>query len=124
VGAVPARLYYDAGCGPCTFFARAATWASHRQLVSIPLDAPTADLDLSRLSESVRFGYAHLADDTGLRSGADIMNPLVRLTVGGVGARVIRAVSPVDRSLRWAYQRFWNYRRMKGCAAEIGTGSG
>jgi len=121
MGPARARLYYDAGCGPCTFFARAASWASLQRLEPRPLDSPKADVDLARLTESTRFGYAHLADDTGRQSGADIMAPLIGLTLGGSGARVVRAAPPVDRSLRWLYDRFWMYRRTKGCAAEAGA---
>ncbi|MFI5418266.1 MAG: hypothetical protein ACHQ2Y_05145 [Candidatus Lutacidiplasmatales archaeon] len=119
----PARamLYYDDGCGPCTFFARTVTWASHRRLDSIPLASPKADIELAGMSESARFDYAHLREESGLLSGADIMAPLVGLTFGKTGARMVRAAPPVDRSLRWLYHRFWAHRMSRGCAPDTRT---
>jgi len=112
-----ARLYYDGNCGSCAFFARAAQAASHRQLVAIPLDAPVADRDLSGLSGEDRFGSAHLAVGASVRSGSDILGPLLGLSLGEGASRVYARVPVVDRSLRWVYRRFWNFRRTRGCAA-------
>jgi hypothetical protein len=118
------RLYYDAGCGPCTFFARAVTWASRRKVVAIPLDSALADRDLDPLPTSTRYGYAHLADHGGLRSGADIMGPLLGVTFGGAAARVAIPAGPVDRSLRWTYNLFWRARRRSACTAAPAARSG
>jgi hypothetical protein len=113
----PVRLYYDPGCGPCRFFARSVAWAAHARVRSLPYDGVEADRELAGLSAEDRFAYAHLVDQHGRRSGADIMAPLVGLTLGPTGERVVRDVGPADRALRWIYGRFWTYRRTRGCAA-------
>ena len=113
----PARLFYDPGCGPCRMFARVSEWASHARLRAVPYDTPEATRELGDISEDVRFAYAHLVDARGRRSGSAIMNPLVGLTLGRTGERVVRRVPSIDRGLCWLYDLFWNYRRMRGCAA-------
>ena len=45
------------------------------------------------------------------------MSPLVGLTLGSTGERVVTRVPSIDRGLRWVYDRFWSYRRTHGCAA-------
>lgn len=112
-----ARLFYDPGCGPCSLFARASEWASRAQLRAVPYDGPEATRELGDLADEVRFSYAHWVDARGRRSGAAIINPLVGLTLGSVGERVVTRVGPVDRGLRWVYDRFWNYRRTRGCTS-------
>lgn len=111
-----AQLFYDPGCGPCSFFARVSQWASHSRLVSLPYDGVEAARQLADLDEANRFAYAHLVDTRGRTTGADIMAPLVALALGGPGERVAM-VPPVNRGLRWIYDRFWEYRRTRGCAA-------
>ena len=113
----PACLFYDPGCGPCTLFARVSEWASRSRLRATPFDGEEATRELGDLSEEVRYSYAHLVDTSGRTSGADIMSPLVGLTIGLTGGRVARSVPSIDHGLRWLYQRFWNYRRTRGCAA-------
>jgi len=112
--AVP-RLFYDPGCGPCTLFARVSEWSSRSRLKSLPYDGPEATRELRDMRDEDRFAYAHLVDARGRRSGAEIMNPLVGLTLGPAGERVATRVPPIDRGLRWLYQLFWNYRRAHGC---------
>jgi len=112
-----ARLFYDPGCGPCSIFARASEWVSHSQLRAIPYDGDEASLVLGDLSDETRFSYAHLVDGRGRRSGAAIMSPLVGLALGPAGEHLVEKVPPVDRGLRWVYDRFWSYRRTRGCAA-------
>ena len=116
---VPAttRLFYDPGCGPCTMFARVSEWASHAHLRAVPYDGAEAARELGDLDESVRFAYAHLVDARGRRSGSAIMSPLVGLAFGTAGERIVNRVSAVDHGLRWVYDRFWDYRRTRGCAA-------
>jgi len=116
-GSTPARLFYDPGCGPCTLFARASEWASRSRLRAVPYDGREADRELGGLSEEVRFASAHLVGGGGRSSGADIMPPLVSLTVGGEAGRVVGRTPPLDRSLRWLYSRFWSYRQTHGCGA-------
>jgi hypothetical protein len=113
----PTRLYYDPGCGPCRLFARSVEWAAHARLHSLPYDGVEADRELAGLPTEVRFAYAHLVDGRARYTGADIMAPLVGLTFGPTGERVVRDVGPADRALRWLYDRFWTYRRTRGCAA-------
>jgi len=113
----PARLFYDPGCGPCTMFARVSEWASRSRLRALPYDGPDASRELGDLDDEFRFSYAHLVDERGRRTGAAIMNPLVGLTVGPAGERIVTRVRRIDRGLQWLYGRFWNYRRTRGCAA-------
>ncbi len=110
-----ARLYYDRGCGSCTFFARAAVGASHRHLVAVPLDAPGADHDLAGLSAEDRFASAHLVAEGVRRTGPEILVPLLSFAVGDRASRVLARAPPLDRSVRWLYRRFWNHHRTRGC---------
>ena len=112
-----ARLFYDSGCGPCTFFARINQWASRSRLRAIPYDGEEAVSALGDLDDETRYAYAHLVDPRGRRSGAAIMPPLVGLVLGLTAERVVVRVSPLGRGLRWIYDRFWNYRRTRGCAS-------
>jgi hypothetical protein len=112
-----ARLYYDSSCGPCRLLARAAEGMSHHRLNAIPLESPGAAADLSDLSTEDRFGSAHLVTGSTRLTGADLATPLVRFALGARLARVVASAPPLDRSLRWVYVRFWNYRRTRGCAA-------
>jgi hypothetical protein len=102
-------------------FARVFEWASRSRLRAVPYDGEEAARALSDLDEETRFAYAHLVDSGGRRSGAGIMTPLIGLTIGGTGERVAESVPPIDRGLRWVYDRFWNYRRTRGCAAPTHT---
>lgn len=113
-----ARLFYDPGCGPCTMFARVSEWASRSRLRALPYDGPEATRTLGDLGDDVRFAYAHLVDARGRWSGAEIMNPLVTLTLGRAGGRVAAKVPPIDRGLRWLYDRFWSYRQAHGCGTQ------
>lgn len=113
----PAHLFYDPGCGPCTMFARVSEWASRSRLRALPYDGREAARELGDLPDELRYAYAHLVDQRGRRSGAAIMNPLVGLTIGPTGERIVTGVGRIDRGLQWIYGRFWNYRRTRGCAA-------
>jgi hypothetical protein len=117
-----ARLFYDPRCGPCRFFARASTWASRNRLEALPHDGVEAGRALADLVEEFRYSYAHLVDRGGRHSGDAILTPLVGLTVGATGERIVARVTPIDRGLRWVYGRFWDYRRTRGCAAPTGGG--
>jgi hypothetical protein len=117
----PARLYYDAGCGPCSFFARAAVGTSRGRLLSVPLADRAADSDLGVLSEETRYDSAHFVDYRGLRSGSEILGPLIGVAAGEAAERVVLAVPPIRHSLAWLYDQFWEYRRVKGCVAPTGA---
>lgn len=123
--ALPAssRLFYDPNCGPCRLFARACEWASRSRVEAIPYDGVEARRELADLSDETRIAYAHLVRGSERTSGNAIMTPLVGLTLGRSGERIVRRVGPVDRGLRWTYGRFWNYRRTRGCAAPRGPGA-
>jgi hypothetical protein len=112
-----ARLYYDRGCGSCSFFARAAVGTSHQRLVAIPLDAPDAQRDLGDLADTERYRSAHLVTAASRETGSDIVTPLAELVLGARMARLYDRIPFLDRSLRRVYLRFWNYRRTRGCAA-------
>lgn len=112
------RLYYDAECGPCRLFARAVEGASGHRVTPVPLGGSDGDRELAGLSTEARFGYAHLLVGGAERqTGADLLVPLVRYTLGRTAGRVVDRIGPLRRSLRWGYQRFWEYRRTRGCAA-------
>ena len=89
---------------------------------AVPYDGPEADRELAGLADEERFAYAHLVRSAGRTSGGEIMTPLVGLTVGTTGERVLERVPQLDRGLRWVYDRFWSYRRRRGCAAEAVAG--
>ncbi len=116
-----ARLFYDAGCGPCTFFARVSQWASRSRLRSLPYDGEEARRVLADLDEERRFAFAHLVDARGRRSGSAIMTPLVALALGPQGERVAK-VPAIEHGLWWIYDRFWDYRKTRGCAAPTRIG--
>lgn len=118
-----ARLYYDAGCGPCSLFARISEWASRSRVAALPYDGEDAARELADVEAEARFTSAHLLDDRGRHSGAEMMAPLFGMTLGRTGERVLARVPAVDRSLRWMYLRFWNYRRTRGCAARAAASS-
>lgn len=113
-----ARLYYDDGCGPCRFFARAAAGVSHHRVEAIPLDARVADGELGALPSEARYGYAHLASGDGLRTGEAIAVPLLGLAFGSSWERVARHAPFVDRALREMYRRAWESRRARGCGTD------
>ena len=117
----PARLFHDAGCGPCTVFARAHQWASRSRLRAVPYDGAEARSALGDIEEETRFAYAHLVDTGGRRSGAAIMTSLVGLVLGPTAERVVTRVRPLGAGLRWSYDRLWDYRRTHGCAAPART---
>ena len=96
-----ARLFYDPGCGPCTFFARINEWASRSRLRAIPYDGEEARSALHDLDDETRFAYAHLVDDDGRRSGSAIMTPLVGLVVSPSAERVVAGAAPLRNGLRW-----------------------
>lgn len=119
-GSIPSprtRLFYDPGCGPCTFFARVNEWLGRARLEALPYDGKEAASVLGDLEDEARFAYAHLVDAGGRRSGAAIMTPLVGLSLGPTAERVVVRVAPLEHGLRWIYNRFWDYRRTRGCAA-------
>jgi hypothetical protein len=111
------RLFFDPNCGPCTLFARLAEWASRSSVRALPYDGEEACRALGDLPDAERFAYAHFVDSDGRRSGSAIMGPLLERTIGPVGGRIVDQVPPVDHGLHWLYDRFWNYRRTRGCAA-------
>ena len=86
-------------------------------MVATPLATPDMDAGLAHLPSEDRFGYAHLATPSGLRSGASLVVPLVGFTLGPTWERVVHQMPPVERALRRAYVRLWSYRRSHGCGA-------
>ena len=112
-----AQLFYDPGCGPCRLFAHWTQWASRSRLEALPYDGEEARLRLADMTDEYRFSYAHLIRREKRTSGDAIMTPLVGLTLGATGERVVARVGPLDRGLRRIYGWFWNYRRTRGCAA-------
>jgi hypothetical protein len=110
-----ARLFYDDSCGPCRFFAEVTAGVSRHRVTAIPLEAPAATAALGDLPSETRYGYAHLVTEGARRTGEEITVPLVGLTVGRTGARVVRGVPFLERALRRMYLRAWQRRRARGC---------
>jgi predicted DCC family thiol-disulfide oxidoreductase YuxK len=113
-----ARLFYDARCGSCSFFARVVERWSRSRIRALPYDGEEARRALGDLPEEERFASAHLVDGRGRRSGPAILAPIVGWTLGATGERVAERAPPVRRGLRWIYLGAWNYRRTRGCAAD------
>jgi predicted DCC family thiol-disulfide oxidoreductase YuxK len=112
-----AYLFYDRGCGPCTWFARVSASVSRSPLRIESLDSPLADVVLGAMDSARRFDSFHLQDGSHVYSGADAFAPLVGLVGGPVAERTVRGVPPVRHLIQRVYTAFWEYRRARGCAA-------
>jgi predicted DCC family thiol-disulfide oxidoreductase YuxK len=111
-------MFFDASCGPCTFWARLTAGLSRSGLRIYALDGPQADRDLRSISSELRFGYFHITESGKIWTGPDAMPAWVGL-IGGKRVRAVaERVPPVNRFLRIAYNHVWEYRRTRGCAAD------
>jgi len=112
-------VFFDAGCGPCTFWAR-VTRALARSPVSVhPLDGREAERRLRDLAPDQRFGYAHVVEEGRVWTGADLMPAWVGILAGPTARRITERAPPIRWALRATYQRFWTYRRRKGCSTVL-----
>jgi len=111
-------MYFDASCGPCTFFAQVTAGLSRSNLGVHPLDSPEADRALRFLSSEARYSYFHIVEPGRVWTGPDAMGAWVGLLAGARARRVAEGARPVNRFLRGFYGMFWEYRRSHGCAAE------
>ena len=112
---VAARLFYDDGCGPCRFFARASVGVGLGRVRMLPLRSPEADRDLRGLRAEEREGSFHLLTTRGLSSGEAALLPWVRVTLGPHLAEVIARAPPFRRTLVGVYRLLWEHRRTHGC---------
>ena len=111
-------MFFDASCGPCTFFAHLTAGLSRSGIEVYPLDGPEADRALRSMSSETRYSYFHIVEPGKTWTGPDAMPAWVGL-IGGNRARfVAENARPVNRLLRRFYHSFWEYRRARGCAAE------
>lgn len=111
-------MFFDASCGPCTFWARLTAGLSRSGLEVYTLDGPEADRTFPTMAPERRYSYFHIVESGQTWTGPEAMPAWVGL-VGGKGARTVaERAPPVNRLLRHAYNRFWEYRRTRGCAAE------
>ncbi len=110
-------LFYDAGCGPCTLWARASAGIAREGVRILALDSREADRALGSMPDTVRFSYFHLARGGRTLTGTDALPLLVGLVAGRTAERVVRRVGFVRRGLDRTYRAFWEYRRTRGCAA-------
>lgn len=111
-------MFFDASCGPCTFWARLTAGLSRAGVQIYALDDPEADRAFGSMSSETRYRYFHIVELGRTWTGPEAMPAWVGL-VGGKGARAVaERAPPVNRFLRLAYNRFWEYRRTRGCAAE------
>lgn len=113
----PVRLFYDAGCGPCSFFAHVSRSAAHRKIAIFPLTGPEGDRWLGEMPEDRRYDSFHLAIGGRLLSAADALPSLVGLVAGRAAERTYRAATPIRRAGDRLYWRFWRARRAGRCAA-------
>lgn len=111
-----ARLYYDGGCGPCSFFARASLGLGRGRVEIIPLGDRQADPDLGGLSPEVRESSFHLKDRGRLVSGENAILPWVGVTLGPRIERGVARIPPTRYLLVRLYRRLWEARRRSGCA--------
>jgi predicted DCC family thiol-disulfide oxidoreductase YuxK len=113
----PARLFYDGGCGPCTFFARASQGLGRGRIEIVPLASTDADRDLGALAPEVREGSFHLLSEDRLVSGENALVPWLSLAVGRTMAQGVAHVPPARWIVVQVYRRLWEHRRTHGCAA-------
>jgi predicted DCC family thiol-disulfide oxidoreductase YuxK len=111
-------MYFDAGCGPCTFWARLTAGITRTPLEVYSLDSPEADRAFSGMSTDRRYGYFHIVEAGTTWTGPEAMPVWVGLVAGRSVRSVAERAPPVNRLLRRVYNRFWEYRRSRGCAAE------
>lgn len=111
-------MYFDANCGPCTFFAHLTAGLSRSRLEVYPLDGPEADRALGSMAPQTRYGAFHIVEPGKTWTGPDAMPAWVGLVGGGSARWVAERARPVNRFLRLCYLRFWEYRRSRGCAPD------
>lgn len=114
----PVSMYFDAGCGPCTFWAHLTRGLRPGRLDAFALDSPEADHTLVGLPPEIRHDYFHILEGGRLWTGPDAMPVWVGLFWGPSARRIAERVGPLDHSLRFVYNLFWEYRRTRGCAAD------
>jgi predicted DCC family thiol-disulfide oxidoreductase YuxK len=113
-----AAMFFDAHCGPCTFFARVTAGLSRTTVSVLPLDGPEADRVLGRMPDEVRFRSFHIVENGRTLSGPEAMPAWVGLVGGRSWRRVVERARPVRGLLRSGYLRAWEHRKALGCAAE------
>jgi hypothetical protein len=111
-------MFFDADCGPCTFFARITAGLSHSGVEVYSLDGPEADRALGSMRPDLRYSYFHILEAGRTWTGPDAMPTWVGLMGGRSARAVAERAPPVNRLLRLVYNRFWEHRRTRGCAVE------
>ncbi len=109
------RLYYDAQCRICSSFARLVRIVGGRRVRVLPFRGPDADRELAALSAEARYDSMHLVSDGRVTSAADAVVPLLASILPHV-AKVVGALPPAGRLLRWSYWRLYHVRAIQGCA--------
>lgn len=112
------QMFFDASCGPCTFWPQLTAGVARSPLELFPLDGPEAKRVLAPLPSEIRNGYFHIVESGKTWTGVDAMPAWVGLVGGRIARRVAEKAGPVNRLLRLFYHRAWEYRRSRGCAAE------
>jgi hypothetical protein len=116
-GADPSHLFYDRGCGPCSWVARTTSAVSRSPIEIASLDGPLANHELGWMDPTRRFGSFHLRQGSRVYSGAEALPSLVGLVAGSTAERAVRHVPPLRHAIERVYLAFWEYRRTRGCAA-------
>jgi predicted DCC family thiol-disulfide oxidoreductase YuxK len=111
-------MFFDASCGPCTFWARFTSGLSRSGVGVYALDGPEADRALPTMAFETRYSYFHIVESGHTWTGPDAMPAWVGLVAGNGARTVAEKAPPVNYLLRAFYRRFWEYRRARGCAAE------
>ncbi|MCI4319996.1 MAG: hypothetical protein L3K23_07700 [Thermoplasmata archaeon] len=117
MAAAAVAMFFDTGCGPCTFWARFTARVSRSALGVFPLSGPEADRQLSSLSTDDRYGAFHIVERGRTWTGPEAMPAWVGLVAGADARAFAEGCPPVNRALRAWYLRFWEYRQRHGCAA-------
>lgn len=112
-----ASLFFDSGCGPCTFWARATRGVARSRLTIHSLEGAEADRALRQLAPEQRFGYAHLVEGGRTRTGAELMPVWVGLIAGSSARTLAERAPPIRWALRAAYERLWRHRQRSGCGS-------
>ncbi len=82
------------------------------------LDGPEADHALRFMLPELRYRYFHIVESGRTWTGPDALPVWVGLLGGKRARTVAEKIPPVNRFLRLTYNRFWEYRQTRGCAAE------
>jgi hypothetical protein len=112
-----ADLFYDRGCGPCTWFAHASRGLGGSRIRIAPLDGELADRELREMTEEVRYGAFQIAAEGQIYTGEAALPVWIGLVAGRTAEQVVDRVGVLRSAIARVYRSFWEYRRTRGCSA-------